>query len=496
MNTPEDFLSNGDFLKIREALDKKQISSTELTKLSLIKAKAQNDKTNALIHFCDQQALDTAAQADKRIASGETGALLGIPIAVKDLILVKDAPTTAASKMLENFTAPYDATVVSRLRSASAPIIAKANLDEFAMGSSNETSFFGCVKNPWDLSRVPGGSSGGSAAAVAARSFTLSLGTDTGGSIRQPSSLCGITGLKPTYGRVSRYGVVAFASSLDQVGPMCTDALSCAAIMDVISGRDLHDATCNHENKADSFALTKAYSEKQSLKGLKIGLAKQFLSSKVQTDVHRNVEAAIAYYKSVGAEVIEIDLPHVEHSLACYYLICTSEASSNLARYDGVRYGYRSPKEDSSLLDLYKNSRAEGFGDEVKRRILLGTFALSSGYYDDYFQKAARIRRLISKDFESAFKKVDVIASPTSPFTAFKLGEKTKDPLSMYAADIFTLATNLAGLPAVSFNVGFDQSNLPIGLQLQGARWNDNLLLGLAALYQKNNPGKNKAATL
>ena len=481
-------LLNSSFESIRKSLDSGEITSRALTEESLRRAHASNDQLNAYISFCDQEALAAADQADARLRAGERGGVLGIPAAIKDLILTKGHPTTAASKILGDFISPYDATVVAKLRAAGSPLVGKTNLDEFAMGSSNETSFFGPTKNPWDATRVPGGSSGGSAAAVSARTAPLSLGTDTGGSIRQPAALTGLTGIKPTYGRVSRYGVVAFASSLDQVGPMTPDALSCAAMLESISGHDIHDATSNTQSVPSFLNEALAFRDTHALKGKRIGLPREYFGEGLSDEVRKVVDRALARLKDLGAELVEIDLPHTKYALPVYYLICTSEASSNLARYDGIHYGYRTPDFSGSLEDLYSRTRGEGFGSEVRLRILLGTFALSSGYYEAYYRKASSVRRLIKQDFEKAFSKCDLIAGPTSPTTAFALGEKTNDPLAMYLADVFTLTTNLAGIPGLSLNAGFDSGGLPVGLQLLGPWWNESLLLGTAATFQQHAP--------
>lgn len=483
------------YLELRKALDEKKISSKELTENSLKKSKDLNTKLNAYISFSDELALQQATEADKRIAQGEKGGLLGMPIAVKDLILVKDYKATAASKMLENFVAPYDATVVSKLKISGSPIIGKTNLDEFAMGSSNETSYFSSAKNPWDLTRVPGGSSGGSASAVASRSTLLSLGTDTGGSIRQPSSLCGLTGIKPTYGRVSRFGVVAFASSLDQVGPMCADALGAAAVLESISGHDAHDAT-SAEAKVPAFVqLAQKFVKEGKIKGLRIGVPKEFFGEGLEPGVEKEVREALRTFEKNGAQLIDIELPHTPYSLSTYYIVCTSEASSNLARYDGIHYGHRTQKKTQNLEELYSLNRREGFGEEVRLRIMLGTFCLSSGYFDAYYRKASQVRTLLREDFKRAFEKCDVIAGPTSPTTAFKFGEKSENPLSMYLSDIYTLSTNLAGIPGISFNVGFHQS-LPVGMQLLGPWWRDDMLLSVAHAYQTLVPESIKGASL
>lgn len=478
------------FEKIKSALAKKEISAVELAKEAYRRTQLANPELNAYISVLPEtEVLKQAEHADKLIAQGVESPILGIPLALKDLILMKGFKTTAGSKMLHNFVAPYDATVTAKIKAAAGVVIGKTNLDEFAMGSSNESSFAGVCKNPWDLTRVPGGSSGGSASAVASRCVPLSLGTDTGGSIRQPASLTGITGIKPTYGRVSRFGVVAYASSLDQVGPMCSDALGCAAMLEVISGHDPHDATSPRKEVPNFYSEAQSYAQKDSLKGLRVGLPKEFFSTGLNAEVEKHVRASIDKLKEQGAELVEVDLPHTRFAIPAYYMISTSEASSNLARYDGIHFGHRTSNiENATLEDLYARSRGEGFGDETRLRVLLGTFALSSGYYEAYYKKASQVRTLIKKDFELAFQKCDVIAGPTSPTTAFKIGEKTNDPVSMYLNDIYTLSTNLAGLPGLSFNVGFDSAKLPVGLQIMTPWWNESLMLGIAAWYQKRFP--------
>jgi aspartyl-tRNA(Asn)/glutamyl-tRNA(Gln) amidotransferase subunit A len=478
-------LLNADYATLRRALDAGEVSSVDLTRESVRRARASQPELNAYISFREEAALAEAQAADARLKADEKGGVLGMPIAVKDLILTKDHETTAASKMLKGFIPPYDATVTARLRKAGAPIIGKANLDEYAMGSSNETSFFGPCRNPWDPTRVPGGSSGGSAAAVASRTATLSLGTDTGGSIRQPAALTGITGVKPTYGRVSRYGVVAFASSLDQVGPMCSDALSCAAVLEAISGYDAHDATSSRKAVPAFVRETEEFAKQSKLKGLRVGLPKEFFGEGLDPTVEKVVREAIERLKGAGAVPVEISLPHTKYSLPVYYIVCTSEASSNLARYDGIHYGHRAQiTSGATLEELYAASRGEGFGDEVRLRILTGTYALSSGYYDAYYRKASQVRALIRRDFEQAFKQCDVIAGPTSPTPAFKIGEKFGNPLAMYLADVFTLSTNLAGIPGLSLNAGFDATGLPVGLQLLAPWWEESRILGVAHAYQ------------
>lgn len=486
MSADAGLLLNGPFENIRESLDNGSVSALALTEESLRRAASSQPELNAFITLNEETARQEARAADERLRAGDRHALLGFPIAIKDLILTRGQRTTAASKMLENFRAPFDATVITRLKSSGAPLIGKCNLDEFAMGSSNESSFFGPTKNPWDLSRVPGGSSGGSAAAVAARISPLSLGTDTGGSIRQPSSFCGVSGLKPTYGRVSRYGVVAFASSLDQVGPICSDALGLAATLETISGHDLHDATSSARAVPSFYREAQSFRDQGHMRSLRIGLPQEYFSEGLDAEVESQVREALEVCRSLGAEIVPISLPHTRFALPVYYLIGTSEASSNLARYDGVHYGHRSADlHNASLEELYSRSRREGFGEEVRLRILLGTYALSSGYYDAFYRKASQVRALIKKDFQDAFAHCDLIAGPTSPTTAFKLGEKSDDPLSMYMADVYTLSTNLAGLPGLSMNVGFDSQSLPIGLQLMSPWWEESRLLGVAALLEE-----------
>lgn len=479
-------LLNGSFADLRRALDEGRVSSVALTEESLRRAGA-NREMNAYISLMNATALEQARAADARLQRGERTPLLGVPVAVKDLILTKGHVTTAASKMLKDFVPPYESTVTAKLLAAGAPLVGKTNLDEFAMGSSNESSHFGPVRNPWDPTRVPGGSSGGSAAAVAARTVTCSLGTDTGGSIRQPSALTGIVGLKPTYGRVSRYGVVAFASSLDQVGPMCADAASSAAVLQTIAGHDVHDATSSHETVPNYLADCLSFAERNSVRGLRIGLPKEYFGEGLEPEVEKSVREGLRVLEGLGAELKEISLPHTRFALPVYYLVCTSEASSNLARYDGIHYGYRAASaQGGTLEDVYSRSRGEGFGREVRLRILLGTYALSSGYYDAFYRKASQVRALIRRDFEEAFRTCDLIAGPTSPTTAFRLGEKTNDPLSMYLADVYTLSTNLAGLPGISFNCGHGAGDLPIGLQLMSPWWREDLLLGAAQSFEKH----------
>ena len=414
----------------------------------------------------------------ERIDLSEDKPLLGIPVAIKDNINVKGYPTTCASKILQSYISPYDATVIERLRRAGALIVGKTNMDEFAMGSSTEYSAFFKTRNPWDLERVPGGSSGGSAVAVAVRSAPLSLGSDTGGSIRQPASFCGVIGLKPTYGRVSRYGLVAFASSLDQIGPFARKTEDIALIMEVISGHDPRDST---SSKREVPKFTQELGK--NIKGLRVGIVREFMEDGVEEGVKRAFEGFLKDMEKEGAYIEEISLPHVKYAIPCYYIIAPSEASSNLARYDGVRFGYRTEKYQD-LIDMYSKTRDEGFGPEVKRRILLGTFALSAGYYDAYYLKAMRVRRLITQDFEKAFERVDLIATPTSPTVAFRFGEKTDDPIAMYLSDVFTVSVNLAGLPGISIPIGMS-NNLPVGGQLIGKAFDEASLLRVSYWWEQ-----------
>jgi len=496
MTLLRNLMDAGGFEKIKDSLEKREVKSVDLVEDSLKEIEKQNKEINAVVSSTPELALEMAKEADLLLDKKQRlDPLCGVPVGVKDLILVKDYKATAASKMLKDFIAPYDATVSAKLKESKAPIVAKLNLDEFAMGSSNENSFFGPCSNPWDTSRVAGGSSGGSAASVASAMLPVSLGTDTGGSIRQPSALCGLTGIKPTYGRVSRYGVVAFASSLDQVGSMAVDAFGAAATLESISGFDKFDANSSNIRVPSFYSETKKFRDENGIKGMRIGMPKEFFDQGVNPEVKKSIDEALELYQSLGAKLVEVSLPHVKHALATYYIICTSEASSNLARFDGIHYGHRSQSADPSQLDqIYSKSRGEAFGDEVKLRILMGTFSLSSGYYDAYYKKASQVRQLIYNDYASVFEKCDFIASPTSPFTAFKKAEKLSDPMQMYLSDIFTLSTNLAALPGISFNVGYDQTSLPIGMQLMAPWWKESDLLGSAALYQKERPEHTKLA--
>jgi len=448
--------------ELHERLKRKEVSSVEATRAMLARIEATDDKVNAFITVTPDEALAAAAEADKRIAEGSMDILTGIPLALKDIFLTQGVATTCASKILANFIPPYDATSWLKLKERGAVLVGKLNQDEFAMGSSCEGSAFGPTRNPWNLECIPGGSSGGSAAAIAARQATATLGTDTGGSIRQPAAHCGCVGLKPTYGRVSRYGVIAYASSLDQVGPVTRDVRDAAIMLGAIAGHDPLDSTSVERPVPDYTQSLTA-----DVKGLKIGLPKEYFISGLDPDVQKAMDLAIETYRGLGAEFVEIGLPHTDYAVACYYLIATAEASSNLARYDGVRFGHRTA-DPKGLLDMYRKSRAEGFGTEVKRRIMLGTYALSSGYYDAYYLKAQKVRTLIMQDFLKAFETVDVILTPVTPTPAFKIGEKTSDPLQMYLSDIFTIPTNLAGTCGISVPAGMSRDGLPIGLQLIG----------------------------
>jgi aspartyl-tRNA(Asn)/glutamyl-tRNA(Gln) amidotransferase subunit A len=440
-------------------------------------ARAAADTTNALIRIFPERARERAAAVDARVKAGERLPLAGVPLVVKDNLCVEGLPATASSKILQGYVAPYTATAIARLEAAGAVVIATANMDEFAMGSSNETSTYGAVKNPVDPTRIPGGSSGGSAAAVAAGIAPLALGSDTGGSIRQPASLCGCVGLKPTYGMVSRHGLIAFGSSLDQIGPLAGNVGDAALCLDVMAGSDVHDSTTaprEHEMLLPALSSD----AKASLKGLRVGYVPEHLEG-LQEEVRARLAAVEKGLREAGAELVEVHLPHERYAIAVYYIVATGEASSNLARFDGVRYGHRANAD--SLHGMYAATRAEGFGDEVKRRIMLGTYVLSSGYYDAYYKKAMAVRRKLCDDFAAAFSKCDVLLGPTSPTTAFKHGEKTADPLQMYLSDIFTISANLAGIPGISVPVGSDAKGLPIGLQLQAAQWGEPSLLRAAS---------------
>ena len=468
-----------------------EFSSVELTRHFLNRINQFDGQLNSFITICEESALEEARQADERIKAGENGQLIGIPIAHKDIFCTDGVKTSCGSKMLDSFISPYDATVVEKLKKAGVVMLGKTNMDEFAMGSSNETSWFGPVKNPWDTEAVPGGSSGGSASAVSAGLCVAATGTDTGGSIRQPAAMCGITGLKPTYGRVSRYGMIAFASSLDQAGPMASTAEDAAILMQAMAGFDKRDSTSSQEDVADYVSGLD-----NDLTGLKIGVAKEYFNEGLDPAVEQSVRSAIEKYLELGAEVVDISLPNSGLSVPVYYVVAPAECSSNLSRFDGVRFGYRceAPKD---LEDLYTRSRTEGFGAEVKRRIMIGAYALSAGYYDAYYLKAQQIRHLISDDFKRAFEQCDVIMGPTSPTTAFKLGEKADDPVTMYLSDIYTIATNLAGLPGMSIPCE-SVNDMPVGLQLIGNYFDEARLLNIAHKFQtvtdwhKQRPGEFK----
>lgn len=462
-----------------ERLRKKEISSVELTQAFFKRIEEVDSRVGAYLHLTQDLALEQAREADAKIKAGENLPLLGLPLAIKDLICVRGEKTTCASRILENFVSPYDATVARKLKEAGAVFLGKVNMDEFAMGSSNENSAFHLARNPWDLARVAGGSSGGSAAAVAAQECLAALGSDTGGSIRQPAAFCGITGLKPTYGRVSRFGLVAFASSLDQIGPMTKTVEDAACLMNVISGHDPFDSTSADVAVPDFLAGLD-----RDLKGLRVGIPREYFAEGLDLEVEQSVRAAIAQLESMGMQTVDVSLPHTEHAVAAYYILACAEASTNLSRYDGVRYGFRSEKSDS-LHSMYTNTREEGFGEEVKRRILLGTFVLSSGYYDAYYLKGQKVRTLIRQDFDRAFEQCDLIAGPVSPVPAFKIGEKMDDPLQMYLSDIYTISANLAGIPGLSIPCGHNAGNLPIGLQLLGKAFDEATLLAVGHRFQQ-----------
>jgi len=473
-------LSSLTLTEMQTGLTKGEFSSRELVQAALKRIESSDAKTHAFLHLAAENALADADEADKKRKSvGATGQspLLGIPVAIKDVLTVEGLPCTCGSKILEGYIPPFTATSVKRLKDAGAVIVGKTNTDEFAMGSSTEHSAYGVTKNPWDLTRVPGGSSGGSAAAVAARYVPAALGTDTGGSVRQPASLCGITGLKTTYGRVSRYGLVAFGSSLDTVGAFGRTADDVAQIFSVMAGRDALDAT-----SADQ-PVPQTKFDGDVVRGLKIGVPKEYFITGIQPEVEEKTRAAIQQLKEMGAEIREISLPHTEYALPVYYIIAPAEASANLARYDGIRYG---PRVDADTLwDVFFKTRGQKFGPEVTRRVMIGTYALSAGYYDAYYGQAQKVRTLIKRDFEAAFRGVDLIAAPTAPETAFKIGEHVNDPIAMYLEDVFTLPANLAGVPGISVNCGFDKSNLPVGLQLIGPHFREDLLLRVAHAYQQ-----------
>ena len=469
---------------IHQGLIKKEFSALEICQEYLDRIDREDKKISAFLTVTREQALSQAEEVDKLISKGvNIPVLAGVPFAVKDNILVEGVKCTAASKILENYIAPYDATVILKLKSSGAVILGKTNLDEFAMGSSTENSAFGPTKNPYDLERVPGGSSGGSAAAVAANLAVFSLGSDTGGSIRLPASFCGVVGLKPTYGSVSRYGLIAFASSLDQIGPMTKNIEDCRIVFEAIKGKDEMDSTSINSKFKNQDAKLQF-----KIEDLVVGVPKEYFIEGMDPEVEKSVKDAIKEYEKMGVKIEEISLPHTEYALACYYLIATSEASANLARYDGIRYGFSTAsnskiQQSGNLLDVYLESRGRGFGEEVKRRIMLGTYALSAGYYDAYYLRAQKVRSLVKQDFDKAFEKVDAIFTPVSPTTAFKFGEKTDNPLTMYLSDIFSVSINLAGLPALSLPIKSDIENLPVGLQIIGKPFEEERILKIAESY-------------
>ena len=465
----------------RDLLDKREISVNDLVNSIYQRIDAVEEKVKAFITITKDNAIKMAGEAQKKVelsGTQSTKSILGIPLAIKDNICTKGIRTTCSSKILYNFVPPYESTVTSKLIEQGHILIGKTNLDEFAMGSSTENSGFHTTKNPWSLDRIPGGSSGGSAAAVAADECIAALGSDTGGSIRQPAALCGVVGLKPTYGRVSRYGLVAFASSLDQIGPITKNVRDSAILMNILSGHDPLDSTSAPVPVPDFSAVLG-----KDINGIIIGIPREYFIEGIDKEVEVSVKEAMKKLESLGAIPVEVSLPHAGYAVATYYILATSEASSNLARYDGVKYGFRAKGKD--LMDMYMNTRAQGFGAEVKRRITLGTYALSSGYYEAYYKKAQQVRTLIKKDFEDAFKKVDVILTPTSPTAAFKIGEKTADPLQMYLSDIFTISANLAGVPGISIPCGFTSNNLPVGLQLIGKHFDEESILRVAYAYEQ-----------
>ena len=466
--------------ELQEKIKEGKTSAVQIAESVFKRIDAVEERVHAYIRLMKNEAMAAAQKADKDVKKGNIKALTGIPIALKDIVCTKGIATTCGSHILHNFVPPYDATVVEKLRDAGAVFVGKANMDEFAMGSSTETSYFGPTRNPWDLERIPGGSSGGSAAAVAADECIASIGSDTGGSIRQPAALCGVVGLKPTYGRVSRFGLIAFASSLDQIGPFTKDVEDCAIMMNVLAGYDQRESTSITAEIPDYRQFVG-----QDIKRWKVGIPQEYFVKGIDPEVNSAMQKAIAVLEKSGAKCVEISLPHTEYCLAVYYIIAPAEASSNLARYDGVKYGFRS-SDGGDLLEMYKKTRMQGFGAEVKRRIMIGTYALSAGYYDAYYKKASQVRALIKRDFEEAWKKCDVILTPTTPTPAFKIGEKTDNPLQMYLSDIFTISTNLAGIPGISVPCGFTSGGLPVGVQFLAGYFEEGKLIQIASAYEKN----------
>lgn len=466
--------------ELKEKLAKKEITISEVTKSYIDKINEKEKEIGAFVTVLKEEAINQAKEIEEKVNCGKIeNALAGIPIGIKDNICTKGIKTTCSSKMLENFVSPYDATVMEKIKKENMINLGKLNMDEFAMGGSTEYSAFHVTRNPWNLNKVPGGSSGGSAAAVASGMVPWALGSDTGGSIRQPASFCGVVGMKPTYGLVSRYGLVAFASSLDQIGPITKDVQDCAILLNVITGHDEKDSTSENREK-----INYTESLKNDIKGIKIGIPKEFYAEGIQPEVKKKLEEAIEKYKELGAEVEEFSLDIANYSLATYYIIACAEASSNLGRFDGIRYGYRTPNFNN-LKDIYINSRSEAFGSEVKRRIILGTYVLSSGYYDAYYKKAQQVRTLVQSKFDEAFSKYDVIVTPTAPTTAFNIGEKSSNPLEMYLADICTVSVNIAGLPGISIPCGVDKEGMPIGMQLIGQKYSEETLLNVAYTFEQ-----------
>jgi aspartyl-tRNA(Asn)/glutamyl-tRNA(Gln) amidotransferase subunit A len=477
--------------ELRTRLERGDLTSVDVTTAYLDQIAAHDGQVQAFLLVDREAALEQARGVDAKRQTGQAvGKLAGVPVALKDVVCTKGVRTTCGSRMLENFVPPYDAHVVQRLKDADAVLIGKTNMDEFAMGSSTENSAFQVTKNPWDLARTPGGSSGGSAAAVSASMAPLAIGSDTGGSIRQPAAFCGVVGMKPTYGRISRYGLVAYASSLDQLGPFANDVSGAALLLEVMSGHDARDSTSVNVPVPEY-----SRSVDEPLAGLRIGVAREHFVEGLDREVEAAIRTALDVYRELGAEIKEVSLPHSQYAVAVYYIIAPSEASSNLARYDGVHYGHRA-KEFANMIDMYSASRGEGFGTEVKRRIMLGAYALSAGYYDAYYLKALKVRRLIRQDFDQAFQSVDVIASPVAPTPAFKIGELVNDPLAMYLSDIYTLSANLAGLPGICIPAGFSGNNLPIGLQLLAAPFQEECLLRAARMFERETDWHKQRATL
>jgi aspartyl-tRNA(Asn)/glutamyl-tRNA(Gln) amidotransferase subunit A len=466
--------------ELHDRLQGKEVTALEATEALLKRIQEVDPRIKAYLTVTEQEAMQGAQEADRRIADGKILPLTGIPLAIKDNMCTQGIRTTCASKILEDFIPPYDATIVRKIKEQGGILLGKANMDEFAMGSSTENSHFNITRNPWNLETIPGGSSGGSAAAVAADACIAALGSDTGGSIRQPAACCGVVGMKPTYGRISRYGLVAFGSSLDQIGPITKDVEDCAILLNAIAGHDPLDSTSIEFPVPDYFAALV-----KDIKGWTLGVPQEFFVEGMDPDVEEEVGGAIRVLEGLGATVKEISLPHTGYAVATYYVICTAEASSNLARYDGVKYGFRAP-DSKELMEMYQETRSEGFGPEVKRRIMLGTYVLSSGYYDAYYRKASQVRTLIKEDFEKAFDQCDVIITPTAPTPAFRLGEKMQDPLQMYLSDIFTISVNLAGVPAISIPCGFSKEGLPIGLQIIGRHLEEEKIIQAAYTFEQN----------